>query len=426
MRRVARHLTTTVVVVIVLWGSLHRIPRASGAPAPRGAASKPTTATGVFKDVTLQQRSPLSSMEESFRRTPRQFTGTKFQTFDEMSARERERLDYDLAKESVDILVPPSARDGSPQGLLVWLGVSTPDPRWAGALARRRLIFVTPNRCDGRSPWIKRGLAIDAVHDLSKQYNIDPARVYLGGFSAGAHASAALITQFPDVFHGTLCLMGGHYYRAAPSGGRGKPDLTEATMIGPHWYGDVERLKRELRLVSVFGGADDIVHATQGRVDHECLRLDGFQHTYIELRGQPHRYPDPATFQRALAALEAKPAPPPTTAPTTAPTRAGQPPHADQVAQAKRLLTTAKLVYEFVSRVPDDPKARAQLAELAFNDPAYDAALARRCLNDLLASYPTTPSAAEGRELLAKLDALAPTPAQTPTPDVPADKPPGQ
>jgi hypothetical protein len=201
--------------------------------------------------------------------------------------------------------------------------------------------------------------------------------------------------------------MGGNYYETADmkTGELFGPD---ATMLGPAWYGDVERLKKELRLVSVFGGADDMVPAEQGRVDHESLRLDGFQHTYVELPGHAHSHPDFSTFQRALAAL-ARLTPPP----ATGPTHDNERPHPDQVAQARRLLTTAKVVYQKVSRISAPPSpAKARLAQLAANDPTYDTALARRCLTKLLADYSTTPAVEEGRALLDKLNGLA-VPGQT-------------
>jgi predicted esterase len=358
-----------------------------------------TVEAGTFKDVTLSERSPLSSIEESFRRMPRQFTGQKHQTFSEMTAQERASLDYDLSRESVDVVVPASAQNRSPHGLFVWMGLTQPDPEWFGALARHRLIYVAPNRCDGRSPWVKRGLAIDAVHNLRTRYSIDPARVYLSGFSAGAHQSAKLVAQFPDVFRGAVCLMGGRYYLTNDPTTSGRGIVQEPTVLGPEWYGEVGRLKKELRLVSVFGASDDVVPAGYGRADHEALRLDGFQHTYIELAGHGHKHPDLATFQRALAALASVAARPA----MTGPIRGNERPHPDQVAQAKRLLTTARMVYEQVSTI----SARgAWTTKLAAEDPTYDPAVARRCLTELLANYPTAPAAVEGRVILAKLDTL--------------------
>jgi dienelactone hydrolase len=374
----------------------------AGTAATAATAGTPVQ-TGTFRNVTLPERSPLSTLEESFRRVPKRFTGQKMQRLADMSDEERAALDYDIAKETVDVIVPPTARDGGPVGLFVWLGVTAPDNQWFGVLAQRRLIYVTPNNCNGRSPWIKSGLAIDAVHNLGKQYNVDPKRVYLSGFSAGGHASAKLITEFPDVFRGALCLMGGHYYR--PDYGnpeRGQQPTRQATVLGPKWVGDVDQIKRDLRLVSVFGATDDIVPAAQGRIDHECLRLDGFQHVYFELGGHGHAHPDVVTFRNALAALEANPTPPP----ATGPTREGQRPLPDQIAQARRLLTTARMGYDAVSRTTAVKGGIGRLRDLAANDETYDTELARRCLTQILADYPTTPAAAEARSLLQKLDAL--------------------
>src|SRR5687768_18565969 len=90
----------------------------AGGVASSKAAPPATVKAGTFKDVPLSDRSPLSSIEESFRRTPRQFTGQKHQTFSQMTAQERASLDYDLKRESVDVVVPESARNGWPHGLL--------------------------------------------------------------------------------------------------------------------------------------------------------------------------------------------------------------------------------------------------------------------------------------------------------------------
>ena len=334
---------------------------ASLAAAP--AAQQPTGGLHlVFTD-----RSPLSPMKEMARRP----------TLVPM-APDAEKLEYDLARESFEAFVPPAYRPQTPFGLFVFISADKAEvpSGWLDVLARRKLILVSANNSgNGRTFPIRIGLALDAVHNLAQHYNIDPARVYIGGFSGGAGAASIAVTAFPDVFKGGYFMMGGVMFYGVRATG---PDTFESTVLAPDWTGDVDDLKKNLRLV-IMTGQDDAAGRPPSRVSYQSLYLDAFERSYyFEIPHYGHMQPDATWFEKGLAALESAQ---PNKPPTTAPTKSSRPDPA-QIAQARRYLATALLASQ-----------HRKTAE------------ARKHAQTVIDDYPTTASAAQARELLKKLDA---------------------
>ena len=104
--------------------------------------------------------------------------------------------------------------------MLVWIGsggAGEVDPRYLPVLDRKQMIWAQAVH-DGDeigstgirttvNLWYQMGLAIDAVHNLSKQYKIDKNRVYVAGFGDGAVAAGRLAFGVADIFQGSY-LMG--------------------------------------------------------------------------------------------------------------------------------------------------------------------------------------------------------------------------
>jgi poly(3-hydroxybutyrate) depolymerase len=262
------------------------------------------------------------------------------------------------------------------------MGVSPFSPAWLDALARHKLILVVaPNVTGGGIP--RMGLPLDVVHNLKSLYDVDDKRVYVAGFSAGASSSASLLAGYPDVFRGGLFLNSGPFYRC----------VAEPTVLSgiPEWHGPLDRVKRETAIVLMWGQRDPQYTAAECKAQYEGLVLDGFERAAMFIvPGEGHAPPNAAWFERGVAALDAtKPKPAPTTAPTTQPK-----PEPGQVAQARRLLTTARLVLQWRDREAKKYPAAAKRQE----DQAGE------YLRQVIADYPTTPSAPVAREMLDKIE----------------------
>ncbi len=197
---------------------------------------------------------------------------------------------YEISDETFEVFVPESYDSALPHGLLVWVS-PTPSgkirrPDNLKVLSEKRLIWVgADNSGNRRRVWDRVGLALDAAHSMSELYNIDPHRVYVGGYSGGGRISTALSVLYPDVFEGGLLFMGCDYYRDVPM-----PDKP-----GAHWPaafarppGPAFRLARE-RNRYVFATGENDFNRMQTKVFHRLYKKDGFRHaTYLEIPGANH------------------------------------------------------------------------------------------------------------------------------------------
>jgi len=290
--------------------------------------------------------------------------------------------DYNLAAESFEVVIPAKYSADVPHGVLVWMGVSGFPDAWLDVLARHKLIYCHANESTGKGEG-RLGLPIDGVHNLKKRYNVDESRVYIAGFSAGAGMSASMLGGFPEVFHGALLLNGGLFYYAR----------NEATVEAHvRWHTDqLDQLKRDVRIVLLRGERDGQYPPRDGKVQMDGLLLDGFQRvTLLTVPGLGHALPSIVWFEKGIVALdEAKPRTPPTTAPTTQPN-----PQAGQIAQANRLLASARIAIEERDRVVTKyPNAAAR-----------NAVRARELLQRVLDDYPTTRAAGKARAMLDQMD----------------------
>jgi hypothetical protein len=118
--------------------------------------------------------------------------------------------DYVLSERPYWIYVPSNYDPGTAYGIVVYLGYkdsqSTP-PLWQAVADKTHLILITPV-CHGAPSnppfvplWQMAGLALDAVHNLKRQYNIDKSRMYLMSVGPGS-MQVALATS--DVFSGFI------------------------------------------------------------------------------------------------------------------------------------------------------------------------------------------------------------------------------
>ena len=344
-----------------------------GPSAARGAEpEKAPAATGRLQ-LTFTERSPLSTLEQVCR-------PAEFDPKEHFPPEKKDRWEYDLAKESFEVVVPRGYRPGAPYGLFVFIspGEAQAPRAWLEVLARHKLIWVSANNAGtSRGIPIRMGLALDAAHNMKKRYNLDPARIYVGGYSNGGQLASYVIRGFSQEFSGAYCMLGYSFY-----GGR----LNDKGQVEPGvsswaWHGPIDRIKKDVKLVLMDGEGDPQCRPGAARASSEAFLLDGFQRVnFIEVPRLGHRPPDRAWFEKGLLALEAKPKTPPTTRPTRDPN-----PGPGQVAQARRMVVTA---LEHIDGAAKNGRPPGQGS--------------RRLLERVVEEYPTTPAAAQARDLLAQ------------------------
>lgn len=250
--------------------------------------------------TAFSERSPLSGIEEFARRYGLGLA--EIETVDPAGGR------YDLARESFEVFVPATYRAERPAGLLVWV---SPTPY--GGLTRRDLldvltekgmIWIGANGAGNERPkWTRMALALDAVHNLRRLYNLDPRRIYIAGYSGGGRASSAAAMVYPEVFQGAFCLFGVDFYRRISI-----PDRP-----GAHWPPafpeprgrEAREIKKGHRYVLLTGELD--FNRAQTKATYRELVDDGFEHVlYLEVPGADHYAGvEGEWLARALEALDA-------------------------------------------------------------------------------------------------------------------------
>lgn len=212
--------------------------------------------------------------------------------------------DYDLAKEKFVGWVPEDYDGVRPFGLLVWVNpVDTPwiDPAWIPVLGKRRLIAVEAlGAGNDRFVWARIGLALDAVHNLSKRYRIDPSRIFVGGFSGGGRVASTLGLHWPDVFRGAYAMGGCNWFERLEGGGGA---AWEATIPRP----SAERLRlarTRSRIVLMAGAGDFNRDHSRACADHARKVLGFTKLLWQEVPDLAHA-PTPAEwFEKGLAHLD--------------------------------------------------------------------------------------------------------------------------
>jgi predicted esterase len=326
--------------------------------------------------LTFTEHSPLSGLDVVWPR----FDASR--RLDRLPDAERASLEYDLARESFEAFVPHACKSGVPHGLVVWIGAGGADvpPGWLDVFRRHKLIWISANNTGNHRPVpIRMGLALDAVHNMTRLYGVDESRIYVAGFSGGAAVASSLIRGFPDVFRGGYLLMGYLLYDGRTND-RGQ---WEAGILGPTWNGPLDRIKKNVRLTILSGEGDPGVWPGAHRADYEALLLDGFEYAgFVEVPRLGHHLPDAPWFETGLNALEAGRRTPPIMSPTV-----DAHPLPSQTAQANRILTTTRVFLDHAKQgdLPARDKARGYLEQVS-------------------KEYPTTPAATKARRLLDELD----------------------
>lgn len=113
------------------------------------------------------------------------------------------------AREMWQVYVPKSYDGTVPYGVLVWVqpeDESRFPPGWGGVLDTYHVIYVSAaNSGNDQGVYSRRiPLALTGLANIESRYRIDPARVYIGGFSGGGKVASMIAAAYADVFTGGL------------------------------------------------------------------------------------------------------------------------------------------------------------------------------------------------------------------------------
>jgi len=237
----------------------------AGQPAPAAAPSE--TKTGDFQ-LSFKERSPFSAKPEMDKRMPYFKAG-----------------DYDILAENFEVYVPTKYKPDLPFGLLVYIN-SGDDGKCNGnfkpLLDKYNLIWISANKTGNeRAPMHRAGLALDAIHNIRKMYNVDSDRVYLSGISGGGRCSSGLAPAYPDVFNGVIYLIG-----CNPMGAKAPPQY-------------IDKQKR-LNSYAFMTGTNDMNKPGTNDVLKQYKSLKFERTLYLEVPGMGHDMPPTEWLEKAI------------------------------------------------------------------------------------------------------------------------------
>ena len=198
------------------------------------------------------------------------------------------------AQQHFALYVPTSPAPATGYALLVfvppWQDARVPE-EWIPVLDRNDVIFVTAagsgndaNVLDRRAP-----LALLAAHNVMQHYHVDPARVYVGGFSGGSRVALRLALAYPDLFRGALLDAG-----SDPIGTTQVP-LPPADLL--------HRFQQSSRIVFLIGNDDRVPQAQLARTGASLARWCVFDTDSITLLRTSHVLANASAFAQGLARL---------------------------------------------------------------------------------------------------------------------------
>lgn len=210
---------------------------------------------------------------------------------------------YDVSKEKFKLVVPKSWTPAAKWGLLVYVNAGD-DPglpaEYEAVLEKHKLVGVAAYKSgNSRNIFDRFRMAIDANVNLQKRLNLDPARIYVSGFSGGARVASMLGVAYADLFTGAIPLCGVNFYKEIPS----EP--------GKHWPPGYIPVDEALQIAKAQGrfalmtGEKDMNLKNTKAVYEFGFKKEGFKRVQVfEVPGLGHAPPPPEWFSKGLAFLD--------------------------------------------------------------------------------------------------------------------------
>lgn len=117
--------------------------------------------------------------------------------------------------ESWHVYVPEDYDGSKAFGVLVWISPEDSGELpggWQHALKDHRLIYVAADKSGNAADIVTRRvpLALTGLAGIQAAYKVDPARIYVGGFSGGGVTASHVAAGYADIFTGGLFVSTSH------------------------------------------------------------------------------------------------------------------------------------------------------------------------------------------------------------------------
>ncbi|MGH8233260.1 MAG: hypothetical protein ACREPU_03555 [Rhodanobacteraceae bacterium] len=261
---------------------------------PAAAVAAPPAPTGLQDNVVFHAHAPLARNDELLQRLRSPLDALRIKQEIPQNSDALHAWPLDPAKQHFALYVPPAPPPPGGYALLVfvppWDDARVP-LQWIPVLDRTHTIFVSAahsgndaNVLDGREP-----LALLAEYSVSQRYPVNPAHIYVGGFSGGSRIALRLALAYPDVFRGALLDAG-----SDPIGTAQVP-LPPADLF--------HRFQRSTRIVFLTGDDDDIRQMQLAQADAAFQHWCVFDSDSLTMLRTGHALAGAQGFDRALRSL---------------------------------------------------------------------------------------------------------------------------
>lgn len=258
---------------------------------PAALADAPQT--GSFA-VSFSQTTPLADGAEVLKRLLHPLVYNEWQS----EGRIKPGQTIVPSQEEWRIYVPQDYDGSQPYGVLVWISPGEGgqmEENWQHVLTEHKLIYVGADKSGNVESLVERRvpLALTGLANIEALYRIDPARVYIAGFSGGGVTASRMAAAYADVFTGGLFV--------STSEGIGSAD----TPVPPLDRFMLMRSRGRYVFTSGMEETSNLI-ANVGSVDEYrslcVLRVD-----FIHIPNATHGNIDSRVFSRAMTYLDTPP-----------------------------------------------------------------------------------------------------------------------
>jgi len=185
------------------------------------------------------------------------------------------------------VYVPDSYDPSKPAGLMVYISPTRQGRMpsgWQPVFDGENLIFISANQSGNRTPTKRRMLfAALAPYVVSSDFEVDPDRIYVSGFSGGGKVASIASIHFANLFTGAIYICGAEFWSDIP------PALRSKAMSNRYVF---------------LTGDRDFNRTLTRNIYRKYERAGVVNINLMTIRGMGHETPDRERFREAIHYLD--------------------------------------------------------------------------------------------------------------------------